>query len=664
MKNKIFILFTFVIFSFGLSAQDVAILSTKDSLKISKKNLNKGELFFRNMNYNLAIENLEKVYNFEKENVEVCYMLGISYLNTSKAEKAIYFLEKAYSLNPNISSELCFSLANAYQNGYKFTDAINYYNKYLPNTDSVSQNFVLKCIEECKNGIEYLKDTLEFEIVNFGDSINSIYDDYAMYILPNDTLVIFTSKRPTNIGGITSPYDGEYYEDVYFASKNKDTFGKSYNPGRQINTENPDACVGISTDGSIIYLYSDINSGDIFTTRFIDGKWLKPSYYYPVNSEFKETNLAFAENGKYLYFVSNRTGTFGGKDIFFMKMNSDSTFSEAINLGENINSVYDEDCIFINESNDSLYFSSKGHNNIGGYDIFLSVKDKSGNWQKPKNLGFPINTPYDDMYFRPYTDKFYYSSVHEDNIGENDLYLVLHKAKKVENEEIIFTSLNPKDILTEVDDYLLIYDIIFEANKTENNQVLPMLEELANYMKTNSEIQIEIIGYTDTQGSTAYNDELSEKRSEYVFNYLISKGVNKNQLIKSAKGEENQISINTNEKGDYIKESLVYNRRVEFKVINEKSGIEVVRIDVPKEYQINQSVKNISEENKIYSILIKSGIEKKSLTSFNIPNLTEYLFENNYFYYFGEYNNLKDAENALKSVITKYPDAYIFENKF
>lgn len=659
MKNKLLVSILFLFVSLNLISQDAIFETSKDSLKYYKKNFKKGELFFENMNYPLAIQYLEEASTIDSGDANLSFMLGVSYLYTLKAKKAIHCLETAFAKSDTISGSIHYLLANAYHYDYQFISAIREYEIHSQKADSLEQISIKRYIQECKNGLEITKDTLKFDILNFGSSINSKYGDYAAYILPGDSLMVFTSKRDNNIGGYTSPYDGEYYEDIYFSKKKGDTFSESYNPGRPLNTESPDACTGISEDGSVIYLYSDINSGDIFKTSFTGEKWDKPSSFSPINTISQESNIAFSKEGQFIYFVSNRMDS-SGKDIFVIEKISDTTYSEPKNLGLNVNTIYDEDCIYINAGNDSLYFSSRGHNSMGGYDVFLSVKDKKGNWQKSQNVGFPINTAYDDMYFRPYKDKFYYSSVHPESIGKSDIYWVLRSEEKLpETPEIIV--LNAKELFAEINDYFIISDILFAMNEFENKESLAMLNKFATYLNEHKEIIVEICGYSDTQGGTNYNDNLAKKRASFVYNSLINNKVADKQLTLKSRGEENQISINKDEKSNYIKTSLAYNRRVEFKVITEGTALEVERIEVPKQYRISkEESKSI---NKKYSIMLDWGVEKQELSSFEYSNVQELTKDGNYFYYFGQFDNLKASENAKNKALEKYTKAYVFSNK-
>ncbi len=658
MQKVILVLFFVCFIIHPLFAQKSELRSSKDSIKYFKKHRNKGELLFEKMDYKLAITHLQKANRIKKDQQDVNTILGICYLYSEKPDSAVLYLKKAISLRTDINPELYYYLGNAYQNNYQFAKAKEFYKKYLPETDSTTSISIERYIEECENGLKLIKDTARVEIMNLGDSVNSFWDDYAAYLFPSDTLMAFTSKREENMGGFINPYDGQYYEDIYFASRNSKGFFNIRNAGRPVNSQNPDAVVGISGNDLIIYLYADVNEGDIFASHYTDNQWQDPLYVDAVNSQFQETGLSSTPNDKYIYFVSNRTGSLGGKDIFMIEKH-DSTYKQAINLGENINTSYDEEAIHICPGNDTLYFSSKGHNSMGGFDIFRSVKDEKGVWLKPENMGFPINTPYDDMYFRPVSDSvFYYSSTHADTRGKSDIYKVVY-LPEIKEEEII--ALNPKDIFKDINDYLIIHTLSFEYDKHENPDKLPKLDSLADFMNEHSDFNLQITGYTDTIGKTWYNNQLAEKRANYVYEYLINQGVSKNQLTKKTGGETNQIAESKEQGIQAYFDAIKYNRRVTFKVLSNGYYTEVYPQKVPEKYHTKNTPLQPQLTGKNFSIMLTSSTEKRNLSDFELSQVNEINYKNNFFYHSGKFTRLKEAEKALDTISTTYPDAFIFE---
>ncbi|MCB0381723.1 MAG: PD40 domain-containing protein, partial [Flavobacteriales bacterium] len=144
-----------------------------------------------------------------------------------------------------------------------------------------------------------------------------------------------------------------------------------------------------------------------------------------INSKNQETSACFSPDGNTIYFVSNRPDGIGGKDIYKSTKNKDGKWGEAENLGRTINTIDDEDAVFLHADGKTLYFSSKGHKTMGGYDIFKSTYEK-GKWSTPENIGYPINTADDDVCFvlTASGEYGYYTSAKLDGKGKRDIYRV------------------------------------------------------------------------------------------------------------------------------------------------------------------------------------------------------------------------------------------------
>jgi len=418
-----FILFSLPLFSFS-QPSDIKVI--QDTAKEFNKIISKGNMYFYNFDYKNSIVQYEKAYLLNRQDYNLLFQLGFCYYSIYDVKNAVFYFSEAEKYKTNQIDDLNYYLAISLHDNYNFAEAIKYYKKTLDDGDTSKTEFVKLSIKNCKNGLEILKDTLDYKVFNVDKIINSIYDDYGLFIFPNDSLCLFTTKRPENVGGFINYYDGNYFEDILLGFYIDSAFSNIYNPGIKINTVNNDACIGVSSNPKCMYIYSEINNGDVFYSYYNDTtqKWTRPNALNIINSEFQESSIAVVGDMQHIYFVSDRAETLGGKDIFYIKKNNDNTFSKPLNIGKNINSELDEECIFINQTNDKMYFSSKGHNSMGGFDVFISTKNNKGEWQKAKNLGFPINSPNDDMFFCPYKNKFFLSSVRPETIGKSDIYCI------------------------------------------------------------------------------------------------------------------------------------------------------------------------------------------------------------------------------------------------
>jgi len=244
---------------------------------------------------------------------------------------------------------------------------------------------------------------------------------------------MFTSARDNTTGGKTDDRDLNFFEDIYISNKSGDIWRDASNPGKPLNTDSHDAIVGVSPDGKHALIYKgEDNGGDIFECRINEeGEWGKPKRLpKEINTKYHESSASFSPDMEALYFVSDKPDGFGGKDIYYtslrIKGNKEKLdYEDAVNLGAVINTRYDEQGVFMDVEGKTLYFSSKGHNTMGGYDVFKTTL-KNGKWTKPVNLGYPINTADDDIFFSFSRDgrHAYYSSFDPDGYGNRDIYMI------------------------------------------------------------------------------------------------------------------------------------------------------------------------------------------------------------------------------------------------
>lgn len=372
--------------------------------------------------------------SLQPNDAEINYRLGESYFNTVNQAKALNnFLVAERGNYP--AEDLDYYLGRAYHYNHRFEDAIAYYKKYdskLDRSDDLDKQRhleILRYLQNCESGQAILADSILLRIQNIGPVINSRYPDYVPVVSSDESMILFTSRRNTTTGGKTGP-DGLYYEDVYLSTKTNGNWEKVSQLSKPINTRDHDACIGLSPDGKTLYLYKDTNGGDIYISQIEDDnvkKWGKPEKLEgDVNSEYWEGSASVSADGQYLYISSDREGGYGGSDIYRAQLQSDGTWGKVTNLGPDINTPYDEDAPQIHADGKTMFFSSRGHSSIGGYDIFSSVLSDNSRWSEPRNIGYPVNTANDDIYFSLTADgsKGYFTSYRHDTYGEKDIYIM------------------------------------------------------------------------------------------------------------------------------------------------------------------------------------------------------------------------------------------------
>lgn len=408
-----------------------------------KDNFIQGNYLILEQNYSLALKYFKDAYRIDSSNANINYKIGVCYLESeTEKNKALPFLEKSvqnvsHNYNPEDPKEkkapelAYYSLGVAYRLAYRFNEAITFFNKFKDIVGSRNQTLTKdleKQVEINFNAIEFIKDSISVSIKNLGDSINSIYPDYSPVISADESTLIFTSRRLGSTGGEKTDND-QFLEDIYFCNKKTDgTWSSAKSIGTSINTFGSEANISLSADGQQLYIYRDVNGGDIYYSNLEGDTW---SGLLPLSSKINtpdwETHASLSLDGKTLYFVSNKKeGSYGGRDIWQSVKLPNGEWGIPINAGPQINTKEDEEAPFLHPDGVTFFFSSKGHKNMGGFDIFKSVKDKNGNWSSPENLKYPVNTPDDDIFYVQSTDgkRGYFSSIRNNSFGGKDIYTI------------------------------------------------------------------------------------------------------------------------------------------------------------------------------------------------------------------------------------------------
>ncbi|HKL39429.1 MAG TPA: OmpA family protein [Cryomorphaceae bacterium] len=438
---RLVIFFIFFAFCRTVFAQNVPFEKEnfpkdKDGFKLAKKNMKEGDRIFdedRRAFFNLAIPFYLEAHVFNPDNAELNYKLGVSYLFSSRKRKSLPYLTKAFKLDPDIDPyNIHYLLGWAHQLNSNWDLAIEEFEKQLSvlnqsRGEKVEFQKVQKRLAEAKHGKEFEKKPVRVWVDNLGSTINSSAPEYAPLISTDETLLILTARRESNVGGLKDDSDNLPYEDVYYSRSSGGEWSPLKNIGEDVNTSGHDAGSGLSPDGKTLFVFrGDVNGGgDIYQSVYKGNKWSKPkSLYKTINTDAHESAAALSFDGQSLYFISEKEGGFGGKDIYVANWDVEKErWGEAWNLGAVVNSPYDEDGVYMHPDGKTLYFSSEGHNSMGGNDIFYSEYD-NGQWKTPVNMGFPINTPDDDVFFSVAADgrTAYYSSDREGGYGEKDIY--------------------------------------------------------------------------------------------------------------------------------------------------------------------------------------------------------------------------------------------------
>lgn len=403
------------------------------------------EQFFVNENYTAALPLYLKLDSM-KSNANLQFKIGFCYLNaaTYKTKSIPYFenavrdIAKRYEEGEINEKKAPLStyyyLAKAYQLNYEFDKAIEMYNRYKDELGTDDPKMAAEVaeiahdIESCNNGKELIKDPKKVTVTNLGPGVNSAYPDYSPVVSLDEQTLIFTSRRAGGYSDEKEP-NGQYFEDIYTSDYANGKWGQAKSIGNNINTAGHEATINLSADGLKLLIYKDHKgNGDLYLSEYKDQAWSAPEYMSaPINSSSWESHACFSADNRILYFVSDRPGGYGGRDIWKCLRLPNGDWGQPQNLGPVVNTKYDEDGVFIHPDGKQIFFSSKGHKSMGGFDIFSSlINDENGNWSEPINIGYPINTPDDDVFYITTADgkRAFFSSDKEGGYGEKDIYMI------------------------------------------------------------------------------------------------------------------------------------------------------------------------------------------------------------------------------------------------
>ena len=181
--------------------------------------------------------------------------------------------------------------------------------------------------------------------------------------------------------------------------------------------------------------------GDIYYSDFQGSQFQELKYFASdeVNTKSWEPHITVSPDGKHKFFSSDREGGLGGRDIYRVDLMENGEWSKPVNMGAPINTPYDEDAPFVSINNTTMYFAHNGPRSMGGFDIFKTEMDEMGTWSEPENLGYPLNSTFDDIYYTTTVDGFtgYLTSFRPGGYGEKDIYEIVNTHLGVDNVAVL-----------------------------------------------------------------------------------------------------------------------------------------------------------------------------------------------------------------------------------
>jgi len=424
MSKRAVCLFITIVFVISINAQDNK--SLQDSFL-------EAEYFLMNEDYPDALTYYLQLYEKLPENSNIAYCIGVCYLNIpGEKNLSVDYLETATknmsakhkegTINQTAAPyEALYDLGKAYRINFKFDKAKEAFMKYagtlLPD-DHENLDFIKHEISVCDMAKELISKPIAYTEENMGELFNDEKANFNPLISSDGKSFAFMVSL-------------KFYDAVMFSKLSNGKWSTPVNITPELQVDGDIFISCLSADGKLLFLSKDDNyNSDIYVSSFNGKSWSAiVKLNKNINTKYWESHGFISETGDQLIFASDRPGGFGGLDLYVSrKVNGD--WGPAVNLGPEINTEFNEDRPFLINNGKSLFFSSQGHENIGGYDLFRSDLQSNGLWNKPKNLGYPINTPDDEIFFMPIGDgkSGYYSKYKETGgFGKEDIYKITFK---------------------------------------------------------------------------------------------------------------------------------------------------------------------------------------------------------------------------------------------
>ena len=517
------------------------------------KNFDKAIKYNKEGNFNKSIKFASKALENSPQWESPKLLIASIYANSKEINKAVSYLLSAYYNDENINLDGIKKITKLYyENGF-YEESLKYA-KLLILKDSVrfyDSREIRMIIKSSKFSINAINNPVDFSPKNLGSNINSSKEEYLPAISYNGKNLVYSRRLKKN---------NVFQEDFYVSKLDENsnwTLSKPY--FGTLNTNGNEGAFSFSSDtGYSVFTACDrfdsMGSCDLYilfnNSTFNAGKI--------INSKSWESQGCFSPDGRYLYFVSNRSGGYGGKDIWRSQI-TDNGFLEPENLGPKINTEDDEMSPFLHPDNLTFYFASSGHVGMGGYDVYISKRiDGLNEWSLPTNLGYPINTFNTENSLIVANDgrTAYYTS-NQSGFGLEDIFVFNLpenlRANKLSAIELdIISSKKGKEVV--------LNNVVFASNSSKiDSSSFKQLNDLILYLLKNPDISLEIQGHTDNIGSNNDNLILSTQRAEVVYNYIRDKV--SNRLEFKGYGELVPLFSNTSE------ENRLLNRRTSF-IIN------------------------------------------------------------------------------------------------
>lgn len=591
--------------------------------------------------YEEALPIFLRIHEADSLNYNVMYKIGFCYLHISgQKAKSIPYFENAikkttFNYKNNTYTEkqapvdALFYLGNAYLVTNQINEAIDAYSGFqniITRTQKVANKnvydtaYVNRQFDFCRNAIQFQYNPVNFIAQNIGNKINTRFNEFNAVVSGDGSTLVFTSSL-------------QFYDAIFYSKKDKNgEWSYPINIMGKLGIDDNSATTGLSFNGKELYIYRDDDfNGNIYVSYLKKGVWTKVRKLGEnINTKYWESHASISPDNKKLYFVSNRENGYGDLDIYVSERASDSTWGAAKNLGDVINTRWNENTPFLTPDGKRLFFSSEGHTGMGGYDIFYSEINNKGEWSKPVNIGYPINTTDDDIFFVPFENGSfaYCSQFSQQGFGGQDIYhfqlfdirdynnflvegilemdneidrnkkdFTINIVNKNNNDTIAILRPEKDNLKYEYQTPLGVNHLLFQSDLDENDMqyFISSFYDIKEVFRSSIEKEAEAKALAEAKPVIILDTNLIQTDQDYIkIKLSLQKGnklyVNtfyKDQLINS---EEFDIK-----KDDFIYEyrPLIGESKIRFKLIDKNNNVKTEEITVsylPKDTQAELSI--------------------------------------------------------------------------
>jgi flagellar motor protein MotB/Tfp pilus assembly protein PilF len=577
------------------------------------KHYRQAEIFMRQQKYTEAESSLTKALEKDPKFKEAMLLIGDAYREQRKLGEAISIYERLISADSLFYTPVYYFLGNLYLDDEQYDKAISAYNYYFDlEINNPEQSMSAKSgYQRAIFSKKATENPIDTKIFRLNAQINSNNDEYINFVSEDESSMIFTRKDKNN--NIVS---GSSYREYFIESMSE---GSCWQEAHKIKIPDIEGNTGgmtLSFDGKQMYFtacnWPDSKGGcDIYTSSFVSGEWSKP---YPlgsnINSKAWDSQASISADGENLYFSSRRAGGKGGSDIWKSIKLEGGRWSKPVNLGDSINSPGDEMAPYIHPDGKTLYYSSNGSIGMGGFDIFISRKDITGIWSKGTNIGYPINTKYDEINIFPALigNKAWISSNREDSTlfdiftfnlpGEiSPDEIVIMKGKVIDSK-------NKKPISAKIEITDIENGKIFSTSRSDaaDGKFISVLFPLRRYA-----FNISSKGYLFYSGKFIFEERSDSRKNEKVFELKrIKSGISANL---------NNVYFDT-DKWELKKESFAELDKL-YKLLTNTPDIQIVIQGYTDNSGTEEHNLELSQKRakSVMEYLISHGISAKRLSS-------------------------------------------------